>query len=304
MNVVAFFHAWKFTHFVESKQEKTQSPGKLSPLAKVKTLVFGVNNPRPINEKLPAQSFETLKLKSNKEIECWSIQKENSLGTVILFHGFSGQKSSMLDKSDVFLEMGYNTLLVDFMGSGGSEGNQTSIGFLEAQQVKTCFDYLSEKGEKNIYLFGTSMGAAAIMKAISDFQLAPAGIILECPFGTMYQTVCARFESMNAPTFPMAGLLVFWGGTQNGFWAFGHNPIDYAQKVDCPTLLMYGEQDKKVSRAEIDSIFENLNGPKVLKTYPRAGHENYLTKYQLEWSQDVGGFLGGPGFAQPSGTPH
>ena len=197
----------------------------------------------------------------------------------------------MLDKAEVFRHQGFNTFLVDFMGSGGSEGNQTTIGFLEARQVKTCFDYLTEKGEKNIFLFGTSMGSVAIMKAISDFDIKPKGIIIECPFGSMYQTVCARFKTMNAPTFPMAGLLVFWGGLQNGFWAYGHNPTEYSKKITCPTLLMYGQQDEKVSKAEIDEIFANLAGQKELKIYKNAGHENYLTKYKDEWTKDITQFI-------------
>lgn len=204
MNVVAIFHSYKFTHFSDRKTGKTIDPKKLTTGQKVSTLIFGVNNPRPTNEKTPLSDFETLTLNSNKKIECWDIQTTNPKGTVILFHGFSGQKSSMLDKAEIFREQGFNTLLVDFMGSGGSEGNQTTIGFLEAEQVKTCFDYLTEKGEKNIFLFGTSMGSVAIMKSISDFDLKPKGIIIECPFGSMYKTVCARFKTMNAPTFPMA----------------------------------------------------------------------------------------------------
>ena len=75
------------------------------------------------------------------------------------------KKSSLLDKAEIFLNLGYNTFLVDFMGSGGSDGNQTTIGFYEAEEVKTAFNYLEACGEKNIILFGTSMGAAAIMKA-------------------------------------------------------------------------------------------------------------------------------------------
>lgn len=291
MNIVAIFHSYKFTHFVDNNTEKTKDPGKLTTGQKVSTLLFGVNIPRPTNKKTPSNEFETLILNSNKKIECWSIKGSEPKGTVILFHGFSGQKSSMFDKAEIFREQGYNTILVDFMGSGGAEGNQTTIGFLEAEQVKTCFDYVTEKGEKNIFLFGTSMGAVAIMKAISDFDIKPKGIIIECPFGTMYQTVCARFKTMNAPTFPMAGLLVFWGGVQNGFWAFGHNPIEYAKKVSCPTLLMYGLQDEKVSITEIDEIFTNLNGRKELKIYKNAEHENYLTKYKDEWTQDIIQFI-------------
>lgn len=292
LNVLAILHSYRFTHFTDPSEEKTKNSNELSTGEKLNTLIFGISNPRPENKIRPSSAFETITLKSNKEIECWRITVENPKGTVILFHGFAGEKSSMLDKAAIFQSLGYNTFLVDFMGSGGSEGNQTTIGFFEAKQVKRCFDYIASTGETNIYLFGTSMGAVAIMKAIHDYEIKPNRIIIECPFGSMYQTVCARFRTMKIPTFPMASLLVFWGGVQNGFWAFGHNPTDYAKQIDCRTLLLYGAQDEKVSREEINTIFMSLNGEKRLKIYPDAGHENYLKKYKHEWTRDVDQFLG------------
>jgi hypothetical protein len=291
LNAISIFHSYKFTHYTGQSIEKTKDAKKLTTIQKLKTLLFGVNNPRPVNDKFPLTKFETIYLTSNKKLECWYIKTENSKGTVILFHGFSGQKSSMLDKEEVIRQQGYSTLLVDFMGSGGSEGNQTTIGYLEAQQVKTCYDFISSKGEKDIYLFGTSMGSVAIMKAINDYHINPKGIMLECPFGSMYKTVCSRFKTMHLPAFPMAGLLVFWGGIENGFWGFGHNPIEYAKNIKCPTLLMYGAKDEKVSRGEIDEIYANLGGRKVLKIYTEAGHENYLIKYKVEWTKDISDFL-------------
>ncbi len=291
LNVVAAFHAYKFTHFSNGHIEKTKDPTSLGTVEKISILVFGVSNPRPENTVVPLREFETIQLQSNKSIECWHFRIKNSKGTVVLFHGYGGEKSAMLDKSDVFLNLGYNTLLVDFMGSGGSEGNQTTVGYQEAQQVITCYDYLKKTGETKTYLFGTSMGAVAILKAIHDSKIEPNGIILECPFGSMYQTVCARFNTMKAPSFPMAGLLVFWGGVQNGFWAFDHNPTAYAKQVNCPSLLLFGARDEKVSRAEIEEIFQNLEGDKNLKIYPEAGHENYLAKYRAKWTQDVLTFL-------------
>jgi len=292
LNVVAILHAYRFTHFGSNSVEKTQSAEQLSTLDKLKVLFTGVNNPRPRNVERPAKPYETVSIVGNKTIECWYIRVNDSKGTVMLFHGFGGEKSGLLNKSDEFLKLGYNTLLVDFMGSGGSEGNQTTIGFFEADQVKSCYDYLETQGEKNILLFGTSMGAVAILKAIDSFGIAPKSIIIECPFGTMYETVCARFRMMNVPTFPMAGLLVFWGGVENGYWAFAHNPREYAKGVKCPVLLMYGEMDEKVSRHEIDDIFDNLGTQrKVLRLYPQAGHENYLTRYKEDWTSDVSDFL-------------
>lgn len=291
MNIISYMHAYKFTHFTDSATEVTKDPVKLSTNEKILAILTGVNNPRPFNRETPSWPYSTLSLQSNKKIECWYIPIDSSKGTVAIFHGYRGCKSSMLDQATIFRKLGYNILMVDFMGSGGSEGNQITIGFKEATQVKTCYDYLDSIGEKKIFLYGTSLGAVAILKCFKDYKIKPRGIIIECPFGSMYQTTCARFKIMKVPPFPMAGLLVFWGGVQNGFWAFGHRPIEYAKSVNCPTLLLYGEQDQKVSRKEIDDIFANLGGQKALKTYRLAGHENYLEKCEVKWTTDITDFI-------------
>lgn len=290
INTIAFFHAYKFTHYAVEKADKTKSPEQLTTVGKIEAILFGVGNPKPVNESFPVQEYETITLQTEEKIEGWYVRAADARGTVILFHGYSAEKSSMLDKADEFNKLGFNTLIIDFRGCGGSDGNITTIGFNEARDVKAAFDYISGKGETEIFLMGTSMGAVAILKAIADYDPALSGIIIECPFGSMYQTVCSRFNLMNFPSFPMAGLLVFWGGIQNNFWAFGHQPVEYAKSVTCPVLLLYGEQDKNVSRKEIDEIFLNLNGKKTLKTYKLAGHEDYLLKYREEWVEDVRAF--------------
>jgi uncharacterized protein len=247
----------------------------------------------------PPWVFDAVTIESNKRIQGWWIRSESVLqkasekkGTVIFFHGFSGEKSMMLNRVEVFLQMGYDALIMDFMGAGDSEGTQTTVGFMEAQEVKSSFDYMKMRGESNIYLFGTSMGAVAILKAEHDYQMHPKGIILEFPFGSMYATTANRFRAMNLPAFPLAGLLVFWGGVQNGFWAFGHNPTDYAKAVTCPTLLMYGRQDPTVTEAEISEIFTNLQSTKkTMSVYPEAGHESFLNQYRPEWTYDVTLFM-------------
>jgi uncharacterized protein len=291
VNAIAFFHAYKFTHFDASAARRIENATELSFGQKLGLLLTGADMPRPLNRAQPDRPYETIKLQSNKAIESWYIPTDSSKGTVALFHGYGGEKSTMLDKADVFRQLGYNTLVVDFMGAGGSEGVQTTIGFMEAQQVRTCVDYLKKRGEQNIILFGTSMGAAAIMKAMDDEALPVRALILECPFGTMLQTVKNRFVMMGVPSFPMAHLLVFWGGAQNGFNAFAHNPTEYAKDITCPTLLLYGEKDDRVTAEETHEVFTNLAGPKKLVTYPLAGHENYLNKYKGQWTGNVVQFL-------------
>jgi uncharacterized protein len=291
MNLVAFAHAYKFTHFSKDKRLRTLDPKELSLLNKVKILLTGIDNPKPGHKTSPLLNFNTIILGDQDKLSCWSFKVENAKGTVILFHGYAAEKSSLIGRADFFNQSGYNALLVDFLGSGDSDGSSTSIGFTEAEQVKRCYDYILATGEKNIFLLGTSMGAVAILKAVDNYKISPSAILLECPFGHLYNTVCARFKLMGLPPVPMAGLLTFWGGVQHGYWAFTHNPVEYAKGVKCPTLLLYGEQDDRVSREEIDGLFENLKGIKTLKTYPREGHNFFSPSNQKQWKEDVSGFL-------------
>ncbi len=291
LNVVAFFHAYKFTHFSDARTAKTRNPHQLSLTDKVWTLIVGINNPKPLNTELPKYPFKTLYLSAPQKIECWLIEAPESKGTVAIFHGFSGCKSMMLDRAEELYLLGYSTLLVDFIGSGGSDGNQTSLGFHEAETVKICFDYLTAHGEQNVILYGGSMGAAAVLKALSEYTISPSAAIVECPFGSLRETTYARFRQMHVPPFPMADLLMFWGGVQQGFWAFGHNPKEYAKNITMPVLVMYGGQDKEVSQEEISQIFANLRGQKALHIYPHARHESYLNEYRSTWRENVENFF-------------
>jgi alpha-beta hydrolase superfamily lysophospholipase len=290
MNILAALHAWNFTHFDSQYAAKTDDTS-LSAMDLTATLICGVNNPKPVNDFFPKQKYEAVLLGNHSETECWYISAKNPVGSVVICHGYGGSKASMMHIAAEFLAMGYNCLLPDFYGSGGSAGNFCTIGFKESQQVADCYQYLWNRGESNIILYGTSMGAAAIMKAVKDSTASPTSVILECPFGSLYQTVQNRFEILGVPEFPMAGLLTFWGGVENGFDAFSHNPEEYAKRIHCPVLLMYGEEDRKVKRSETDAIYNNLRGTKQLVVFPATGHENYLVKNKEEWLNHVSAFL-------------
>ncbi len=289
-NILSAFHAYKFTHY--SKEGTRMDKMHLTIGEKIKTLFLGVDNPRPQNTIIPPYQFKTINLQSNVKIECWFIPSiTQAKGNVLLFHGYTSNKSALIERADIFIRNGYNCLLVDFMGSGGSEGNLTTIGYKEAEEVKTCYEYIKSQNQLPTYLYGSSLGAVAIMKAIKDYNINPDAIIIECPFATMYKTVVARFHMLHVPPFPLAAFLVFWGGLENGFWGFSHNPVAYAKYIHCPTLLQYGEKDDRVGRDETDEIFSKLPCPKKLITYPLAGHDDYLRKYRDEWNKNVLAFL-------------
>ncbi len=90
---------------------------------------------------------------------------------------------------------------------------------------------------------------------------------------------------------PNGPLLLFWGGAESGFWAAGHNPERYAGRVKCPTLLMLGREDPYVSAGETRAVYTALKGPKMFKVWGGMGHQDYLKKEPLAWTQLVNYFL-------------
>lgn len=301
LNVLTYIHAYKFTHFTErievteneTPQKKTQLE-QLTLLDKMAIIPFGVSHTKPENKTLPDRNYEriTFESRAKKEIEGWLLPIADAKGTVILFHGYLGVKSLQLEEAYSFNELGYNALMVDFLGHGGSEGESTSIGFGEAVDVIYAYYHVAEElEEENILLFGASMGAAAILRALSISDIQPTAILIECPFGSMKQTIQNRFTVLNAPSFPTAQLLVFWGGVQNGFWAFEHNPQDYAQQVNTPTLLMYGKKDTRVMLEETENIYHALSGYKRLQIFENSGHQSYCNNEHELWIQSVESFL-------------
>lgn len=71
-------------------------------------------------------------------LEGWVIPHAEPRAVVVMFHGYGATKGDLLREARAFHELALDVLLVDFRGSGGSEGNETSIGFHEAQDVQAA----------------------------------------------------------------------------------------------------------------------------------------------------------------------
>ncbi|MDX1936507.1 MAG: alpha/beta hydrolase [Flavihumibacter sp.] len=294
LNIIAAFHAWKFTHFYDGAATVRLKPEQMSGWQKTKAALFGITYYKSENKEQPALPFKTIPLKTagGLTLQSWYINKDSSKGTVIMFHGHGSSKSKILREAYAMHAMGYAVLLTDFRAHGGSGGNACTIGYDEANDVKAAYDYIQQQGEKNIVLWGISLGAATTARAISVFKLQPSKLIMEMSFGSLEQAVKGRVRIMGLPEQPIATLLSFWGGTEHGFWAFNHNPQDYVKDIQCPLLVQWGRLDARVTEAETQTIFANAaSTAKKLVVYETAKHESLLDKEPEKWKNEVGAFL-------------
>jgi uncharacterized protein len=297
VNVIVANQAYHFTEFYDPAPGDTLSSKR--PASAVE-LVLGRKLYKRIETDAEARPFRTIKLMAEDGLvlDAWYRRAAPRLtdtaarGTVILFHGFASSKAALLPVEAVFHRMGYHTLNVDCRAHGRSAGNACTIGFLERRDVRAAYDYVYKSGEINIVLFGESMGAAAVLNAVSAYSLRPHQLILEAPFGTLPEAITGFLRFTKQPQW-LGGPLLFWGSVLRGQYLFGFSPARVARLVPTPTLLQWGTADPRVTRRETDAVLNSLaTKQKRLVAYPGAGHGRLIRADSTRWVRAVRDFLG------------
>ncbi|MBC8106341.1 MAG: alpha/beta fold hydrolase [Anaerolineae bacterium] len=96
--------------------------------------------------------------------------------TVVICHGIGSNKAAVLNLARSLVPHGYNVLVFDFRGHGESDGQLTSLGDLERQDVLAAVHWLQDqhpRQARRILGLGVSTGAAALLAAAVDSS--PAG---------------------------------------------------------------------------------------------------------------------------------
>ena len=292
-NVCAAIYAYKFTHFFKDPYEwNVARPKNL--LDKTWKLFKGPEFGKNENEPAPEFPYEHLILTtSNKtKIDSWYSSVRNAKGTICIFHGLTSNKAYYLPEANEFRNYGFNVFMLDFRGHGRSEGMKTSIGYNEAEEVKLAYDYVRKRSGDTVYLYGGSMGAVTIARAVAVYKLNPTGIILDMPFDGLLDHIRARGRSFGFPQNLFAIPVSCWIALENSFPVFQFKTSSYAKEIRCPVLLEWGTHDHLVTEKETQNIFNSLASKnKKLVFYEDGVHSSFFAQYPIKWKKEMEAFL-------------
>jgi hypothetical protein len=296
VNAIVFWHTWRMTHFVPPGTEE-ESSTEASGLGRIAMLFQGVKvfksvipMPAPVLS-MPARTVSFM-TRDGLELAAWDIPAIAPRGVVIVFHGYAGSRWGLMSEARVLHDLGWRTLLVDFRGCGDSDGFATTLGWDEARDVAAATSWARhEWPEAALVLYGKSMGAVAVMRAVATEGVRPDGIILECPFDKLVTMIGRYYQVINLPAFPLAQLSLVWGGVQHGFNPFRHNPVTYAAAVTCPALLLNGNNDPWVKPDETRRVAAAMRGPTECHIFKDGGHADYWRDVPEEYRQVLGVWL-------------
>jgi hypothetical protein len=291
INISASIYAYKFTHFYDPPTSRISSQNIFN---KTWKLFVGPKFYKDTNEAEPPFAYETIQLKTSDgiPIDAWYSKTGSSNTCIILIHGYSVNKTVLVNEAVMFKRWGCSVLLFDLRGHGKSGDHATTFGVKETDELQKAFAFANQRGNSRIILYGVSLGAAISIKAVAENKIQPNAIIADACFESLHQHFRARARILGFPTEPFASLLTCWVGIEKGYNGFRHDVSSYSKKVNCPVLVEWGEKDPYVTREETESIFKNLSSKnKTLVVYPNAEHGAFLEKDPLSWEKEIQTFL-------------
>ena len=193
---------------------------------------------------------------------------------VILVHGYTANRITMLSFSEIYHRLGFHVVIFDNRYHGDSEGPFCSMGWFEhldavelAEHVRGFFPEDTVWG-----LMGESMGAAITMLAAPKLPWL-SFVCEDCGYTSMIEECRASIRyKFNLPGEPITTLsrpilTLFYH--YKARWV---RPIDAVAEIGQPMLFNHGGLDKFVPTEMVYRLYERKNGEKMLNIFEDVPH--------------------------------
>jgi len=199
----------------------------------------------------------------------WTIRSKNR-AAVMLLHGFSSNRLSLLDVGVALARHGYGVLLFDLRAHGDSEGQVLPFGGNEVEDVRGAVDYLQRRADvdpERIGALGWSLGAQISLLAAARNDAIKA-VVADAP-------CCTTFQDWPPPRNLGEWLYVPYDLVFYQFlkWRSGvTNPVsvrDAIGRIAPRPILLIGAG---IEQYRLEYLLAAAGEPKSLWIIPEAGH--------------------------------
>lgn len=202
-----------------------------------------------------AQHFNEIRVKATdgKLIHSMLFKVIHPKGLIFFLHGNAGSLATWGQSADIYNELGYDVLMVDFRGYGKSEGsisNQQQL-FDDNQCV---YDYIKELYQENsIIIIGYSIGTGLAAKLASSNN--PSLLILQAPYYSLTDMMQRSYPFV--PTSLLKYKLV---------------TSDYLKQCDMPVVIFHGDDDRVIPYSQALKLKTAFKPNDTLIVIKNQGH--------------------------------
>jgi fermentation-respiration switch protein FrsA (DUF1100 family) len=205
--------------------------------------------------------------------------------TVIVCHGLAANKSNQLVLARDLVRGGYNVLIFDFRAHGESDGQLTSLGDLERQDVLAAVRWLRANHPaqaQRIFGVGASLGAAALIAAAADSSAEGQAIEAVAVYGT-YDDLKLLARDIGHDRFwppfdfilPTLGLHIAAAHAGTDLVSF-RPAAEVARLWPRPILIIHGQRDTVIPFSRGERLYRAALQPKHNYWLPQGDHNRIV----------------------------
>src|SRR5438874_3349095 len=236
---------------------------------------------------------ETVEFKgdSGAIVKGWWCPTVNSRGVVLLLPGIRANRLSMVDRARFLRRAVYSFLLIYFQATGETNGDHITFGWKESRDALAAVDFIHHVNPSaRIAIIGSSLGGVAALLAMPPLKVD--ALILESVYPTIETATRNRMENYLGPIGRMfASSFLMQLQRRIGVSPSQLHPIDHIAAVDCPVLIMSGQNDRNTRLADTRKLFERARFAKQPWFVPNAGHIDLHQAAPYEYETRVLAFL-------------
>lgn len=223
-------------------------------------------------------------------------KEQSSHRWAVCVHGYGDDAPGMGYWACRYAERGWNILLPDLRGHGGSEGGYVGMGWPDRLDILLWLHWLLRRDpDAEIILHGVSMGAAAVLMTTGEpLPLHVRAAVSDCAFTCAEDQFRHVNESRMKPRIPfpltMSTLRVV-ARLRAGYDPRKASAIKQVRRSVTPTLFIHGADDHFVPAEMLDALYDAAACPKAKLLIAGAGHTAAApTSPELYW-ETVDSFL-------------
>ncbi len=223
-------------------------------------------------------------------LSAWWIGKPGSPRAAVLVHGWGGDRSGLhvVETALLYERAGFNVLMLDLRGHGGSEGERGTLGYKEVRDVRGALSWLEERGfdPQDVVLHGWSMGGAAVVQAGTGV----AAVVEEAAYADLPPLLRERIPEVSGlPAFFNPGIFLM-GKVFLDIDPWAVRPKEEAQHLSeegVPFMIIHSRDDDAIpfehaeafAAAYPDAVFWELQGYEHVMAYTHPEYRERLVSF-------------------------
>lgn len=218
--------------------------------------------------------------------------------TVVIAHGFGGNKEKMSAYGTMFHDLGFNVLIPDDRAAGASQGKYIGYGWLDRKDyLKWIRQVIAKNGQQSqILMFGVSMGGATTMM-VSGEPNVPKQVkayIEDCGYTSVEDEISYQAKSMyNLPAWPLVPVVSAISQVRAGYNYHEASAVKAVARNQRPIMMIHGSKDTFVPTKMVHENYRHANGPKELWIVKGAKHAASFRHDPQSYQEHIEAFLKG-----------